>query len=364
MSYFENDLPDPMYHIVTDQDAEKWFSYVKKSVDYDIYHTLHYHTLDKRGEPILFVYEEGETFIALPLLKRTIEDASYCDFTSSYGYAGPISNKKFESLSSSLIANFKYSFVNFMRKNQAVSVFSRLNPFINQQCLLEKMGGMRSNGKTIYIDLMQSIEEQRSKYDKRLGRQIRQLRKKGYLVKEADTQEEIRVFTDMYNKNMQRLDADQSYFFTEDYFSSLLKNSEFNCKLILVYDGEEMICGATVIWSDDVIRNHLSATSESHIHCSPSKLIVDEISLIGRSLGMKFFHLGGGVGGKEDTLFRFKALFSDLLLDDNIWCFIADEFAYNKLVEQKNVAANKNYFPLYRNVQSTVEKTKSYTDEK
>ncbi|WP_316839639.1 GNAT family N-acetyltransferase [Pedobacter gandavensis] len=364
MSYFENDLPVPMYHIVTDQDAEKWFSYVKKSVDYDIYHTLHYHTLDKRGEPILFVYEEGETFIALPLLKRTIENANYCDFTSSYGYAGPISNKKFESLTNSLIANFKYSFVNFMQKNQAVSVFSRLNPFINQQFLLEKMGGLRSNGKTIYIDLMQPIEEQRSKYDKRLGRQIRQLRKKGYVVKEADTQEEIRLFTIMYNKNMERLEADKSYFFTEEYFSALLENSEFNCKLILIYDGEEMICGATVIWSDDVIRNHLSATSESHIHFSPSKLIVDEISLIGRELGMKFFHLGGGVGGKQDTLFKFKSLFSDLLLDDNIWCFIADESAYNKLVEEKKTGQSKDYFPLYRNVQNAVEQPKSYTNEK
>ncbi|MCX2449920.1 GNAT family N-acetyltransferase [Pedobacter sp. PLR] len=350
MSYIENDLPVPMYHIVTDQDAEKWFSYVKKSVDYDIYHTLHYHTLDKRGEPILFVYEEGEAFIALPLLRRAIENTSYYDFTSSYGYAGPISNKKFETLSNSLIANFKYSFVDFMQKNQAISVFSRLNPFINQRFLLEKLGGIRSNGKTIYIDLMQSIEEQRSKYDKRLGRQIRQLQKKGFLVKEADTQEEIGRFTNMYNKNMQRLEADQSYFFTEEYFTSLLKNSEFNCKLILIYDGDEMICGATVIWSDDVIRNHLSATSESHIHFSPSKLMMDEISLIGRTLGMKFFHLGGGVGGKQDTLFNFKALFSDLLLEDNIWCFVADESTYNKLVEQKSISIHKDYFPLYRNV--------------
>ena len=109
-----------------------------------------------------------------------------------------------------------------------------------------------------------------------------------------------------------------------------------------------MICGAIVVWSDGVIRNHLSATSESHIRLSPSKLLTDEISLLGRRLGMKYFHLGGGVGGKEDTLFNFKSAFSDLVLEDNIWCFVADKDVYNYLVKEKNIKTNQDHFPLYR----------------
>lgn len=348
MTYTENSLLTPEYQVITD--SEQWAGYVEKSIGYDVYHTLHYHNLDKRGEPVLFVYEEDDTFIALPLLKRAIEHVDFCDFTSSYGYAGPISNKKFDTLSDALIGRFKYSFAKFMQNNRAVTVFSRLNPFINQCYLLDKMGGVRHNGKTVYIDLSQSLDEQRARYDKRLKRQIRQLRKRGYLIKYADTQEEIRLFTDMYNKNMRRLNAAPSYFFNEDYFTALLKNSAFNCELLLIYDGEEMICGATVMWSDGVIRNHLSATSESHIHVSPSKLLTDEISVMGRELGMKFFHLGGGVGGKEDTLFRFKLAFSYLVLADNIWCYIADEAVYSQIIEQKNIKDNTDYFPLYRNV--------------
>ncbi|WP_225874766.1 GNAT family N-acetyltransferase [Pedobacter hiemivivus] len=350
MAHIENYLPALEYKVITSESPDKWLNYVRKAVNYDFYHTLHYHTLDKRGDPILFVYEEGETFIALPLLKRRIELVNYSDFTSSYGYAGPISNEKFELLSNSLIENFKNSFFSFMKDNQAVSVFSRLNPFINQSFLLEKIGGLRSNGRTIYMDLTQSLEEQRARYDKRLYRQIRQLRKKEYLIKEANTQEEIRLFTSMYNKNMLRLSADKSYFFDEAYFTSLLNNPDLKCTLILIYDGDEMICGSTIIWTDSIIRNHLSATSASHIHLSPSKLLTDEISVIGRTLGMKYFHLGGGVGGKEDTLFMFKSLFSDLFLKDYIWCYIADEQIYDQLVEQKKVNPDSNYFPLYRSI--------------
>lgn len=336
------------YKVITE--PESWIDYLKKSIRYDVYHTLHYHRLDKRGEPMLFVYEQGDTFIALPLLKRKIEDDGYFDFTSSYGYSGPISNKKLDNLGNDFIAQFCYLFGDFLHHNRAISVFSRLNPFINQRVVLDKIGGIQNNGKTIYIDLTQSLDEQRNRYDKRLYRQIRQLRKKGYLIKYADTVREVFLFTDMYNKNMHRLNADQSYFFDETYFFELLKSTEFNCRLLAIYDGNEMICGAIIMWSDGVIRNHLSATAESHTQFSPSKLLTDEISIIGRGLGMKFFHLGGGVGGREDSLFKFKLSFSDQLLEDYIWCYIADQRIYNHLVEQKNINGNSSYFPLYRAV--------------
>ncbi|MEQ7799387.1 GNAT family N-acetyltransferase [Pedobacter sp. ASV1-7] len=349
MSYLQNNLLKAKYKIITEPD--NWAEYLKKSVSYDVYHTFHYYRLDKRGgEPMLFVYEEGNTFIALPLLKREIEDVEFYDFTSSYGYTGPISNKSFDRLNKAFITQFCYSFGDFMQHNRAVSVFSRLNPFINQCELLDKIGGVRNNGRTVYIDLKQSLEEQRNRYDKRLYRQIRQLRKKDYLIKYADTRNEISLFTDLYNKNMLRLNADQSYFFDENYFNELLENTDFNCRLLLIYDGDKMICGATIMWSDGVIRNHLSATAESHIQFSPSKLLTDEISIIGRNLGMKYFHLGGGVGGREDTLFKFKLSFSNLLLEDKIWCYIADDQLYNQLVDEKNLNGNSTYFPLYRNL--------------
>lgn len=334
------------YKTITNSDA--WTGYLKKASFYDAYHTLGYHTLDTTGEPVLFVYEEGEDFIALPLIKRAIAYTKLCDFTSSYGYSGPVSNKPIENLSYDLIENFKHSFLAFMEDNQAVSVFSRLNPFSNQFLLLEKLGGVKANGKTLYIKLKHSLEDQRSRYNRRLIRQIRQLRNRGYSVKFAETQEEITIFSKMYIENMKRVGAHPNYFFDEKYFSSLLKCSDFECKLMLIYDGNEIICGAIVIWVASVMRNHLSATKESHVHFSPSKLLTEEISLFGRSLGIEYFHLGGGVGGKEDSLFKFKSSFSNQLLEDKIWCFIADENAYNLLVKEKNIDVNRNFFPLYR----------------
>ena len=111
-----------------------------------------------------------------------------------------------------------------------------------------------------------------------------------------------------------------------------------------------MICGALILISENVVRNHLSATSEKYLKVSPSKLLTDEISLIGRRLGKKIFHLGGGVGGKEDSLFKFKSHFSDLRINDRIWCYVNDQESYNELLRKKGVVLNgrSTFFPAYR----------------
>ncbi|RZJ77941.1 MAG: GNAT family N-acetyltransferase [Flavobacterium sp.] len=334
------------YKVISIQQEKEWIYYIKNAREYDFYHTWHYHTLEKRGEPILFVYEEEGTFIAFPLVKRTIENSSHFDLTTTYGYVGPISNKDNANLSACFLDNFKSSFKDFMSVNGCVCVFSRLNPFIKQQQILSEIAEATDNGKTIYMDLTVSLDDQRAHYEKRLGRQIRQLRKANYVIKETTSLHDIKTFTCMYNDNMQRLHADASYFYNEEYFTEILKNNESGSKLITIFDGDSMICGAIVLYACNVIRNHLSATSVSHISQSPSKLLTDEISLLGRELGLKYFHLGGGLGGKEDSLFKFKSSFSPLTLKDNIWCFIANKSAYSQLA--KGSDKNSNYFPLYR----------------
>ena len=124
-----------MTHLITIQQKETWAEYVQKSTEHDFYHTWYYHSLDKSGEPLLFVYQEGENFIALPLLKRKIDNSVLSDLTSVYGYTGPISNQKFEELDDQLMENFKAAFLKFLKTGKNISVFSRLHPFINQELI-------------------------------------------------------------------------------------------------------------------------------------------------------------------------------------------------------------------------------------
>lgn len=332
------------------REKPEWDAYVKRSCNYEVYHTWYYHSLNKQGEPLLFVYEEAGFFIAFPMIKRKIANSSFYDLTSVYGYAGPVSDADFSTITAGSLQSFKAEFCRFLTAERCVTVFTRLYPFLAQQYLLENIGGVSSNGSTIYMDLSFSVEEQHSRYEKRLKRQVKKLRASNYLIKDAQSEEEIRLFTEIYHKNMDRLNAGKSYYFDEAYFTGLLNPEEFSNRLILIYDGPELICGALLLISEHVVRNHLSATAEKYLNVSPSKLLTDEISMIGRRLGKKIFHLGGGVGGKEDSLFQFKRHFSDLQVADRIWCYINDEDVYQELVRQRGEEINREsaFFPAYR----------------
>lgn len=332
------------------REKPEWDAYVKRSCNYEVYHTWYYHSLNREGEPLLFVYEEAGFFIAFPMIKRKIDHSSFYDLTSVYGYAGPVSDTDFSAITEHSLQSFKDEFCRFLTTERCVSVFTRLYPFLAQQCLLENIGGLSSNGSTIYMDLSITLEEQRARYEKRLRRQIKKLRESNYTIKDGRSPEEVRLFTEIYHKNMDRLNAGKSYYFDESYFMGLLNPEEFSNRLILIYDGPELICGALLLISEHVVRNHLSATAEKYLNVSPSKLLTDEISMIGRRLGKKIFHLGGGVGGKEDSLFQFKRHFSDLQIPDRIWCYIHDPKAYRELVLQRGAEVNPEsaFFPAYR----------------
>ncbi|MFS2185136.1 GNAT family N-acetyltransferase [Mucilaginibacter sp. Mucisp84] len=350
------------YRSFTIHNRKDWDEYINRSYAHEGFHTWYYHSLNNEGEPLLFVYEENTVFIALPVIKRKIEGSEYFDMTCVYGYSGPLSNIPLENLPVAITTQFKVAFTGFMKEESAICIFSRLHPFLNQHHILENIGGIKDNGTTLYVDLSLSEEEQRNGYDKRLGRQIRSLRKMGFVIKEADTIQEIEHFAEIYYKNMDRLHASSNYYFDVQHFINLLNEEYMKNKLILIYDGLNLMCGALILLSDTIVRNHLSATSPDYLNISPSKLLTDEISMIGRRLGKKIFHLGGGVGGKEDSLFNFKKLFSNSQVKDRIWCYINDEPAYNELVLKSGVDPNPEikFFPLYRHPNR---KTRSTTSE-
>lgn len=343
------------YQIVTISEKELWNEYVHASKMYDFYHSWYYHSLERTGDPILFVYHQPDCFIAFPLLRRTIKGTSCTDFTSVYGYAGPICNKDFAELDEETMLNFKRAFLTFLKEEKNVSVFSRLHPIINHDVLLQKFGGLCDHGRTVAIDLRCDIEEQRKKYRRQFRSKIRQLRDKGYYLKEATSRDEVREYVKIYNANMARVHAESYYHFNEDYFFNMLDSNDFESSVLLLYDGDTITSGAFVAYSNNIMQFHLAATAVQYLHEGPMKLLIDEATLAGRQKGMNYLHLGGGVGGNEDSLFEFKAGFSDTYLDFKTWRFITEEKVYNDLVEQrwKNQLPAADFFPLYRESSGT-----------
>jgi hypothetical protein len=327
-----------------------WIKYVKLATDYDFYHSWHYHSISVSGNPILFVYLEAGNFIAIPLLERDIPDTIYHDLHCVYGYSGPISNLKFANLDKGLMDNFLNAFFSFLDKGNYVSVFSKLHPFFSQNELLQRTAGLFENGKTIAINLQQSMEEQRKQYRQTTRDSIKKCRKFGYVAVEGKSQSDIAAFTKLYQSNMNRVSAADFYLFDEEYFTKLVHSTEFDCKLILVYSNEDVVCGSIIMCTKGIIQGHLIATNINYLKNSPAKFLVDEISELGRKWDMKYYHLGGGLGFKEDSLFEWKLGFSNVILEFYSWRYIANKSVYNLLVEKSgnNIQSTADFFPLYR----------------
>jgi hypothetical protein len=327
-----------MIEIITDK--QEWKNTLLKFESYDFYHTFDYHNLSKNKdeEPLLLVYSKADLSIAIPFLKRQILGTSYFDLTSVYGYSGPIYNNLPENYDNT---DFCVGLKNYFIHNKI-----RLNPYFDKQTLiLNDLGETPISGKVVNIDLTKSIEEQRTQYGKSTKNRTNKCRRIA-TVKEVTSKEDLETYIDIYYENMDRLGANDSYYFSKEYFFNFLKCEDFKTRVLLVIENEtgKAMAGSMFVESNAIVQFHLSGTRTEFLNWAPANLFLDEMRLIATEEGYKIFNLGGGLGGQEDSLFNFKASFSKDYRDFRLWRYIVDQHAYDTLSKEKE----GSYSPLYR----------------
>lgn len=343
--------------------CQEWDAIVAGAAQYDFYHLSGYHEIARtrgEGRPALFVCEESSRFIALPLLIRRVADVpgleseTFLDATSVYGYAGPISSE--DDPPRELIFRFEQELQTTLRRMNVVSVFSRLHPLFAQETILSDLGTIKEAGTTVVIDLAASEEEQRSGYRRGHRYDIGRLRRSGWHGNSCSGKEcadgPLQAFLSIYHETMDRIGADRYYYFDEDYVQALLDLSGAEVRLFWTEIDSQI--GAIGIFTlcNGIVQYHLSGTSSRFIKDAPMKLLLDEVRMWANEKGARFFHLGGGVGGRQDSLYEFKAGFSKERRIFRLWNWIVDRDAYAYLVRKRQettvIADAGGFFPAYR----------------
>ena len=119
---------------------------------------------------------------------------------------------------------------------------------------------------------------------------------------------DLAPFVELYEETMRRQDAAPFYFFPTAYWEQLLALGERLVVFDAVLDGEliaSALCLATRPW----LHYHLSATSERARTTGASNLVLFEAAKWVQARGFSCFHLGGGLGGRQDSLYEFKRRF-------------------------------------------------------
>ena len=335
------------FKIISIDQKDQWNTIIRSMKQYDFYHLAEYHKLEQTGQPLLLYYSSKNISLAVPFVLRHIEGTKYNDLTSVYGYAGPLSNQ--ENPDEQAVKNFHKNLLHFFDINNIVSVFSRLHPlFNNQEFLLSGLGEVVDSNQTVGIDLSLPEREQKRQYAHSVKNQINRLKRRNVCVKEVHTREEIDVFIKIYKENMKRVNAHEIYFFPNNYFYQFLE--ELPSSLFLAYYEEKAISGSLFTTCNGIVQPHLSATLDSYLRWSPLKLVWDSIRRYAIEKNEKWMNLGGGVGGTEDTLFKFKTQFSDLRFRFKTWQYIHNEKVHTCLVSEKfpDHIPDSSFFPLYR----------------
>ena len=337
------------------KEKKEWDDFLLGVNDYDFYHTYDYHQISKSesDEAVLIKYINNDIFIGLPLLIRKIEGTSYYDAISVYGYTGPIGSRTPLGFNHS---NYERALLDFFNKNSIVSVFTRLNPYLPfQNVLFSNLGESSYFGELIYlgkivnIKLSIPLEEQRIKYQRRLKTHINKANRL-LTLKVAETKEDFQEFKVLYYDNMKRLNAKKYYFFSDEYFEKLNTSKDFKTEVLLAIDNEtkKVIAGCLFIKTNSMVQYHLSGSDENFLHLNANKFIIDQMRIKATNEGYKDFNLGGGLGANEkDSLFRFKASFSDEYHPFFVWKLITNKKVYDELCG-KMIDKSSSFFPLYR----------------
>jgi serine/alanine adding enzyme len=249
--------------------------------------------------------------------------------TTPYGYGGPVGEPA---------EAFYDGYEKWCGERGVVSTFVRFHPLYANQRYAR-----------IAVEPLGSTVAWRLQGDDLLGRMhshhrrvVRKAQRAGLEVR-VDEAPRLDEFVALYERTMARLDADAFYLFTGEYWESLRA-----LPLLLVsarLDGE-LVASVLCFPSQPWLHYHLGASSDAGRRLGASHLVLYEGASWARAAGYELFHLGGGVGGRGDSLFEFKQRFDPgAEREFAIGKAIHDEAAYAELA---GAASLDGFFPAYR----------------
>ncbi len=330
---------------------DRWAMFLR-DVPYDFYHLPGYVRLAARqedGQAEAVLITAAENYFFLPYIVRRL-DPFGSDLISPYGYPGPL----FRESTAGFLRAAVGEWTGALRQRGVVSGFFRLHPLLPVPAeVLQAHGCLTRRGSTVSVDL--TLSEQSIWDGFRRGHKLdmKRAQRQGLLCTMDYGGGPLEEFMDMYQETMDRVGAAEFYYFPPAYFQELREVLSERLWVCTVRrpDGEA-VAGALFVACGPIVQYHLSGTRTAAQALGPNKLMIDCAWRAARARGCQVLHLGGGVGSAEDSLFQFKAGFSDRRHPYYTWQVIFLDEVYQVLttrrLETAGSAARPGYFPAYR----------------
>ncbi len=293
------------------------------------------------GRPKLFVCGNKKDFIIMPFILRKIKKTSRLDITSPYGYSGPV---KFGSPEK---AEFNEAFEKYLIDNKIVSYFLRFNPMLRNRKLHQHSD---TAGESVYISLDDYPECASKACRNSIARAERDtiwveslIGSDASRLPVASPKSYIRKFMRLYYNTMKRKKADKRYFFPEDALKRIARMEGTIIFFAFRAPDPEPIAASMFLSAGCKTAYYFLSGSDHPCKPGLSNLILHGAAKFFKEAGVKRLCLGEGYSG-QDSLFKFKASFSDLRAEHFVLKSTLDIMKYQEL----SVGKKGDFFPLYR----------------
>jgi len=332
-----------------DTSSHSWSDVIGRA-RHDFYHLPGYVEVSARedgGEPRALLVEDDTRELLLPLVMMPLGDGA-SDATSPYGYPGPITTGEHDDawVSEALLVGER-----FLAESGVVSLFVRLHPLLNPVPPVG-VGTLVQHGDTVTVDLTLPPDEQWRNMRRNHRQQIRQSLDAGYSVFVDDDRRHYDEFKRLYHMTMQRRSAAAYYHFGDHYFEDLRTALGDRLHVAMATVGDEFAAAALFVETDGIVQMHLTGHDDRFSRDQPTKIVFDLVRTWATSRGNRALHLGGGVGGDDDSLLHFKAGFSKVRQPFYTLRHVIRPDEYRRRVAAHDGSADPNDltgpFPAYR----------------
>ena len=331
----------------------EWDSTVRLFSDFDVYYLSGYvrpFQIHRDGDPYLLYYPgDGLRAMYVYFRRPTVIDGVY-DSITPYGYGGVL----FEGdVTEENKAIFWKEYLSVMEQEHIVDNFVRYHPILKNAVPMKSISSVIDLGKTIALDLS-SEEVIWDNIVSKNRNMIRKAEKNGITIHQGKGVSLLKEFKGIYDSTMDGVNADPYYYFRDAFYEALDESLSDNYIVFYAVYQEKVIAMSIMLFANHQMHYHLSGSLHEYRNMAPSNLLLYKAALWGCSQGYTTFHLGGGVGSGEDSLFKFKQAFnknSDYQF--SIGKQIFDQDIYDRLVELRKNSSdhfeeNNSFFPLYR----------------
>lgn len=325
----------------------------------DIYFETAYGQLYEKienGKCEVFCYKGKEGEVRHLYIKKEIPfrlaGETYYDLVTPYGYGGPLIIEVGEAGKAHLVEAFQQAFQQYCLEQHIICEFIRFHPVLMNAedfCGCYELTLQRYTTGTNLKDYKNPIQ---AEYSKSKQKSIQKALNAGVKYRLIQNPESLENFKEIYERTMNRKEAEAVYYFDDAYFNQLLRDLGDHVLIVeVVYEGQIIGMSLNFVYGK-MMHIHLSGMLFEYRHLSPAFVMRYALALWGKENGIDLIHEGGGKGKSlDDPLYLLKKQFGkntdfNYYVSRKIW----DPQIYKMLCDAQGVEESSLIFPAYRNV--------------